>query len=386
VANNSGNKVPMSEAPVWARVMRSRTPLVYLDLNHFIFLARANTNAPKTPLGYQRLLAAARSAAGQGRAQVVLSAAHLFEMSAISDPRQRSDIADVMEELSGFHYILGRPQIARLEIEAGISAVLGDEDEPEHLPLVGPSFGRAFGMRGGVSIRNAEGNRDSTDLHTKLGEDAYEQLIQNLNRTFERQMLQGPSDAEAAVLRAQHGYQPELAHQAQASRLEFELDLSKRLEENPRWRRGRLRDVVSGREIAHEWLDAFNEVVEARANSGRSPLDPDDPRVLTVLASMPHVQVAISMKTRYHRNPAHNWTTNDIIDIDALSVAYPYCDVAFSDHAARAALADSPELRPFGAYLPRTPVELADWFDQQPVLASAHLLIPAGRSRRSGGS
>jgi hypothetical protein len=69
-----------------------------------------------------------------------------------------------------------------------------------------------------------------------------------------------------------------------------------------------------------------------------------------------------------------------------MSIAYAYCDVAFTDHAARASLADSPELRSFGARLPRTSLELANWFDQLPTLASAHLLIPAGPNQHSNSS
>jgi hypothetical protein len=33
--------------------------------------------------------------------------------------------------------------------------------------------------------------------------------------------------------------------------------------------------------------------------------------------------VAISLKTRYHLDGPHQWTTNDIHDIDALAVAVP---------------------------------------------------------------
>lgn len=184
MANHGANRLPMSDKPVWARVMRPRIPLVYLDLNHFIFLARAKADDPTTPPGYRELLIVARRATEQRRALVVLSAEHLFEMSAISDPRQRSDLADVMEELSGFHYILGRSELARSELEAGISTLLGDGDEPEHLPLVGPSFGRAFGMRGGVTIRNAADADDAERLRLSLGHDAYETMMRGLNRTL----------------------------------------------------------------------------------------------------------------------------------------------------------------------------------------------------------
>lgn len=48
---------------------------------------------------------------------------------------------------------------------------------------------------------------------------------------------------------------------------------------------------------------------------------------------MPSVRVAVSLKTHYHKNRQHNWTTNDMYDIDALAVAMPYCDAVFADKA-----------------------------------------------------
>jgi hypothetical protein len=81
---------------------------------------------------------------------------------------------------------------------------------------------------------------------------------------------------------------------------------------------------------------------------------------------MPSCRVSISLKTRYHRDARHRWTVNDIHDIDALAVAVPYCDAVFTDKAARSALAASPDLRPFGTFLPRRPVELADWLTGLP--------------------
>ncbi|WP_150244142.1 hypothetical protein [Nocardiopsis quinghaiensis] len=108
MANKNANRVPMADTLVWARVMRPRVPIIYIDMNHFIGMARANTGDVKTPRGYRELFDAARKATQQGRALVPLSTQHLFEISAINDPRQRKDIANVMEELSGFQYLLGR--------------------------------------------------------------------------------------------------------------------------------------------------------------------------------------------------------------------------------------------------------------------------------------
>jgi hypothetical protein len=84
------------------------------------------------------------------------------------------------------------------------------------------------------------------------------------------------------------------------------------------------------------------------------------------MPTTPSTRVAVSVKTRYHKNPQHVWRTNDIHDIDALAVAVPYCDAVFTDKAALNALTSSPELGVFGAKLPRTPIELADWLDNLP--------------------
>jgi hypothetical protein len=81
---------------------------------------------------------------------------------------------------------------------------------------------------------------------------------------------------------------------------------------------------------------------------------------------MPSVRVAVSLKTHYHKNRQHNWTTHDMHDIDALAVAVPYCHAVFTDNAMWNALTSSPELRLFGTELPRTPTDLADWLDQLP--------------------
>lgn len=372
------NWVPLADRLVWPRLVRPRRPLVYLDLNHFICMARAIAADPKTPAGYGELFEAARAAIEEERIIIPLSGEHLFEMAAIKDPKQRNDLADVMEVLSGFQYLLGRPEIAHLEIEAGIEAIL--EEQP-HLPpvsLIGPSFGWVFGRRGGMKIVDADGNDTSGAARKEMGAERYDEVMRHVNYTVERRILAGPSDEEAASLRADYGFAPEDAQEIHKSRLDYELDLSQRLADDPKWRRERLRDVVSAREVAHEWMDAINRVIEDRIRAGRAVLDLDDgARARQFMAAMPHTQVAISIKTRYHRNPDHRWTVNDIHDIDALSVAYAYCDVVFTDKAAWAALTDSTDLRrAFKTMKPRTPDELTRWIEQQPRLITGDLLVP----------
>jgi hypothetical protein len=51
---------------------------------------------------------------------------------------------------------------------------------------------------------------------------------------------------------------------------------------------------------------------------------------------MPSGDVSETLITAAHRNPQKQWTANDIFDIDALSVAVPYCQVVVTErHAGR---------------------------------------------------
>ena len=67
-------RVPIAEELVWARVLRPATPLVYLDLNHYINIAKAlkgedpAASSTKVLPGYIELVAAARAAKEGGRA------------------------------------------------------------------------------------------------------------------------------------------------------------------------------------------------------------------------------------------------------------------------------------------------------------------------------
>ncbi len=112
---------------------------------------------------------------------------------------------------------------------------------------------------------------------------------------------------------------------------------------------------------------------------------PED--LVSLWAAMPQVQVAVSMKTHYHRNPAHRWKINHIADIDALAIAYGYCDAILTDAEARNALINSRELHPFGPYVHRNAQEMADWLDGLPSIpkpetskSAAHSIALAERT------
>ena len=162
----------------------------------------------------------------------------------------------------------------------------------------------------------------------------------------------------------------------QKQRVQWELDTERVLKEHPKWRRGRLRDVIGAREIVHEWMEMYTRMRIDRRKAGMPDFDPPDDEMRSFMGSMPHTQVAISVKTRYHKNPLHKWTVNDIVNIDAVSIAYAYCEAVFPDKAVRAALQSSKELRTIGTFVPRRPEELTDWLVYLPTVVAPDLLVP----------
>lgn len=359
---------------VWASVTRPPIPLVYLDLNHYIQLAKASRaaagHASSTGKaiavlpGYEALLDSARRAQVERRAIFPLSSAHVMEVAhAVPNPRQRGHVADAMEELSEFSCLLGRSFLARLEISAGLDKIYGTSASYASVPLLQDTVLWAFGQNGRFRFVDQDTGEDLEPiLRRGVGNEAFEKRVAEMDYLRERKLLEGPQDSEVADLR-RLGYAPEAYVTGTQSRLGFELETSTILSNDASWRRGRLRDLIFGREIAHEWMGLFVLHLQQRRQDCFKHDMPEPKDMVALWASMPQVQVAVSMKTHYHRNPAHRWKTNHIVDIDALAIAYVYCDALLTDVEARAALANSRALRSFGARLPRSAKEMADWLD-----------------------
>jgi hypothetical protein len=50
------------------------------------------------------------------------------------------------------------------------------------------------------------------------------------------------------------------------------------------------------------------------------------------------MRVSIELKTMFHRDPQTRWISNTIFDIDAMSVAVPYCDIVVTGKEVRQTL------------------------------------------------
>lgn len=135
----------------------------------------------------------------------------------------------------------------------------------------------------------------------------------------------------------QLGYNAAAALESGQSRLDWELAYAEIIDIEP-VDRTEMRVQLVARELIHEHLDLFNEVMnEYGLDIGRL-LRPAPNAQASTRADMmrfsdmlPTLRIAAEMKVEQFRNPQRTWTTNMLYDIDAASLAIPYCHVVVLD-------------------------------------------------------
>ena len=325
-------------ALVWPRLLElpsDTVNVVYLDLNHWIHLAQASVGHSKGS-SFTKALEACRAARLASSALFVLSSTHYFEVSKIKDPEQRRALADIMEELTGFATLVSRDVVMGLELAAMLDRFAKEPSSLPNVSLIGRGVGHAFGLKNAIKIARPLGS--ATDrAQQRMGPEASDDFIAQVPLLFERSLLRGPTGKEVEDLR-KRGWNPEAAMQVAETRAAEEREQRLRFDAQNRWRRGRLRDVVAARELSIEFRDIFPRALKERGLMQADVLQ-DRQSARAFVRGMPSTEVAIELKTAWHRNRDKHWTVNDIQDIDAMSLAVPYCDIVVSDKACHQALA-----------------------------------------------
>lgn len=340
-------------------IQPTRPPhLAYLDLNHWINLAKVQ-RGHKDGVRYGPLFEACKAAREEGRFAFVLTDSLFAEISSIRDPKQRQALAEVIETLTGFNYLLGRPEVMRLELQSSLNAATGVQiSRYKPTLLVKRGVLHAFGRVGGLKIRDKSGADITEIVRQEKGSEQFDPWLNNLELKAERMLLAGPSDTEIPALTAA-GYAPEVARATTERRAEQEREQVQRFNDSDKnWRRSRLRDAISAREVNIELAGMLTEELMLRGLDFGEAIGGTLEGARSLVLSMPSTAVSIELKTRYHQDGNKRWSVNDIHDIDALSIAVPYCDVVFTDAAARSALVHAHLDRAMNTELPRTPAEL----------------------------
>lgn len=303
--------------------------LAYLDLNQWIYLAQAATGH-SNGIKYLPVLQRCRAVRADGTALFPLSSTHYQEVAKITDPAQRAALAALMEELSGFTSLPSRTIVMRLELDAALTPRLGPD--PNHLTpldLLGPGWGWAIGKLNPLRIHVPEG--DVTEqVRQQMGAERFDAMMAMMQFVAERAMLAGPSDEDVPALRAR-GWDPLTAKKVAERCAAQEQAFEDGLDDQTRRRPQRLRDVILVRELIIELEDALMEALSARGRSITDALGHDKAAARAMARSMPGTEVATTLKVEDHRNRDKRWTHNDTFDIDALSLAIPYCDVVVTD-------------------------------------------------------
>ena len=147
-----------------------------------------------------------------------------------------------------------------------------------------------------------------------------------------RQVLDGPSQNEEFDLRRQ-GYNPEAILEQYESEATDEAEWARLLDGEPRWRRGRLRDLVSAREVLNHVNSIRKRGCDERGIGSLESLFPSANDARNAFDSMPSFDASVTLKTSIHKNSRHRWSNNDVHDIHALAVTLPYCDIIVTDRA-----------------------------------------------------
>jgi hypothetical protein len=305
------------------------TRLIYLDLNHWIGLAKADTGHRDGATLRTALETLRRWRDGW---TYVISMPLIMELTGNLRRTQRAALGDVIEEFTDFACVMPLTTIAALEFETALATMAPIQERFAPVHLVGRGVLQAFGMRGGVRVRDRDGN-DVTDrvrLEALVGPDEFDRRVAEAERELDRSVIRGPVDEKQERELRALGWDPSVAYAAAVRRAEQEREQAARLAADPRWRRGRLRDVVAARYLALEIEEIRDEALAAH-RLRLADLLPEPESARRFLDSMPAADVWVTLRTAKHRNPGSRWEPNDIFDIDALSIAAAYCDVVVTE-------------------------------------------------------
>lgn len=324
---------------LWPATLRlpTRPPkLIYLDLNHWVALAKAHAGH-REGRAFEEALESCIQAVDSGAAIFPISDTIYFETSKIGPFRQRRDLREVIERVSRFMVVTSRSVISVHEIEALLNQKVGPNPQPiNSMDYLDWGVARAFGMAGGFRVKSANGEDVTEEVRAAHpdGAEAFDRKLAEAELELNRKTLEGPSPEEEPELR-KFGWEPMSAFGVIERRVQQEIDQVGRFNDDPKWRRGRIRDVVLAREVFIEINESLERGISERGTTLEDVFrSPDEFR--QGMSSMPSFDAAVTLKVAYHRDPNHRWTTNDVADIDALGSTLPYCDVVVTDKAVAA--------------------------------------------------
>ena len=325
---------------IWPRtlLMPVRPPkLVYLDLNHWIALAKAlagHHDGKKDTV----LLDFCLRTVEEKIAIFPISLSIYVEILKIRDYQRRCDLRKAIELISRYMVVTSRSIVATHEIETLLDQIVGPKSKPINtMDYLDWGVFRAMGMDGSMRVQSADGRDVTAEVRQSFthGPQVFDQIVSQAALEFNRQIIDGPSPEEDSEFREQ-GYNPERILEPYEQEAANELKQARILDDEEKWRRGRLRDVISTREVSIQINSIFKRGCEERRIGSFQSLQRHFSSVTEArraFDSMPSFDTSVTLKTSLHKNARHRWTQNDVHDLHALASTLPYCDIVITDRA-----------------------------------------------------
>lgn len=327
----------MDRSYLWPHtlLMPVRPPkIVYLDLNHWITLAQV-VSGSRDGRKDREILNFCLTSVDNGSAIYPISLSIYTEILKTKNHQIRQNLRRIIEGLSQYMVVTNRFVVATHEIEALLDKMVGPNPVPVNtMDYLDWGVYRAIGMDGGIRVKSGGGEDVTAAVRQSFadGPKAFDRIVNDARLELNRQMLDGPPPDEQLELRRQ-GYNPEAILEHYEIEATNEAEWARLLDKNPGWRRGRLSDLVSAREVAFQINSILKRGCDERSVDSLQSLFPSVDDARNAFNSMPSFDVSVTLKTFIHRNSRHRWSNNDVHDIHALAVTLPYCDIVVTDRA-----------------------------------------------------
>lgn len=282
-----------------------RPAIVYIDEFLWVELARQYTGPPDSVPDVVRALL---SAVELGDVVCPLSAAHVIETNRRTDLRSRRDVITTFIAFSRGWFIAPVSALAPQEIRRSVASLFGTPG-PGPITAVARGLPFAFGRSG--------------HLHEDL------EMGVDESTTFEA-MLDDP----AALFHLLGGSNNDYIEPTRSAIMEHARKAASREEQN-RGAQKRFAEAERKRAYAATLTIALQEELSAALHAvGRTMADllaigSDD--LMMFWASVPTANVEMELVTARNKQWPRQIKSNDIADIDFLSVAIPYCDLVLTE-------------------------------------------------------
>lgn len=296
--------------------------IVYLDLNHWISLAKALKGKEDAKI-HKDSLDFLSAASDSGNIVIPLSVSTYMEVSKIASVDRRNDVAIVMSRISHFATLLSPTQALDFEVA---SAFRRRFPQLEALPppiKLGFGFMFAFGQGSGPSASISVLDSDQNEVDRR-------KLTSFSNQLMEYLVLRGPSPNDITDMEGFNQY-ASLHIADQRAKSEQRISEIVKVSNNPQVS---LEDVVRERLFCDYVVPRLPPLL-ALADVRKESFDDFDKQWYTeFLEDIPFIAVQIALINQINKNGSREWKSNDINDMDALGLAVPYCDIVATERFA----------------------------------------------------